>query len=397
MRYDERPSRLSQGYIKGLKKAGRYGDGRGNHGLSLLVQVNIREVAKYWQQRIKRGVLRDGSDRYSTVSLGRWPDVTLDTARELAFDNWKAVRDGIDLTPERTRDKLPLFHEVAAELIAMRAPRWKHPKTETLWRQRLGVFAFPKIGAKPIDTITTADVVKVLLPIWPSEKGRTLAIYMKVVFDWAIGLEYRTSNPANPKVLSNMLPGTRAEVVHHEALPYVDAHDMLVKIQEANAPEPVKACLTLLTFTGTRSDEARGAVWSEFDLEARTWSLPDGRRKKGKGYVIPLSKQAMALIEALPSRSSGSPLLFPSRTGGEIADSTPLVLLRKLDIPSTVHGLRSSFRDWVAECTDASFDVAEAAIGHKVGGATVDAYRRTQYFDKRVDLMQAWADYVSED
>ena len=182
MRYDERPARLSVGYVKRLEESSRgTAMGGARHGLSLLVQVNIREVAKYWQQRIKSGVLRDGSDRYSTVSLGRWPDVTLDDcgAWTRGSTNWKALRDGIDLAPER-RKQAPAFHEIAADYIAWRSPRWKHPKTETLWRQRLGVFAYPKIGAKPIDTITTADVVEgALTYLAKSEKGRTLAIYMK--------------------------------------------------------------------------------------------------------------------------------------------------------------------------------------------------------------------------
>ena len=381
-----RPYRLSIGYIKGLKTPGRYGDGRGSHGLSLLIKKGTRgRLAHHWQQRIQAGINRDGSIRYTTLSLGQWPDVSLDAAREMAIDNARALKSGAVLAPERT---VPLFHEAVAAVIELRAPGWKHAKTEQQWRTRLGNVNL-QIGHLPVDRVTVQDVVKVILPIWGRPLGEFTLSYMKQVFDWVVAMQHRTDNPAdNARAL---LPKNGHRATHQTALPYEDVGAALRAVRESNTAPMVKACLEFVALTAVRSGEARGATWDEFDLETQTWTLAGSRTKNGDPMRVPLSDAAVAVLRGV---GVGTGLVFPSSNGKPFHDVSLSKVVKTLGV-GTVHGLRSCFRDWAAEQTDAPREIAEMCLGHRIGGAVELAYRRTDYLERRRELMDQWAAAIS--
>ena len=389
----QRPARLSAAFVRTLTEPGRYSDGPRAFGLSLLVKPTAcGELSKTFSQR-----LWTGSKPYN-IGLGPWPLVTLDEARDTAIDNARAARAGVDLLADRKRKAgVPTFAEAVEKVLAIQSAGWKGgSKTEGIWRSRLAEYAFPVLGRVKVDAITTAHVLDVLAPIWTTrrETARKVRQYVSAVMAWAIVQGHRSDNPAGD-VLSAALPKAGAKATHQRALPFADVAGALAKVRASDAGETTKLAIEFLTLTAARSGEVRGATWSEIDMDAATWTIPGSRMKTGREHRVPLATAAVAVLERAREYADGSGLLFPSPTGRMLSDSTLSKLFRELAVAGTPHGMRSSFRDWAAECSDAPREVAELALAHVEGTATERAYRRTDLFERRRELMESWAGYVS--
>ena len=379
---------LSAAFVRTATQPGRYGDGRGSRGLYLRVhQTTNGRVSKSWAQQLRIG------DKVTNLGLGPYPEVTLALAREKAIENSLKVAAGEDpRIPEAT---IPNFADAVEEVIAFHAEAWKNPKTAKRWRATLTTYAMPALGTKLVSEITTADVMSVLTPIWVAkpETGRKVRQRIGSVMKWAIAKGYREHNPAGDS-LAAALPKVGQRAKHHPALPFAEVSDAINQVKGTDAWLATKLVLEFLTLTATRSGESRLASWDEVDLKSATWTIPASRTKNGLEHRVPLSRQAMGVLSTAQTLGGNSGMIFPSARGKALTDSTISKLLRENGIECVPHGMRSSFRDWCAECSDAPREIAEHALAHIEGSASELAYRRTDYFEHRRSLMQSWADYL---
>ena len=384
----QRPKTLSAAFLKTIRTPGRYGDGRGGYGLSLLVKPMANgRISKSWSQRLR------WQGKPFNLGLGAYPLVTLAEARAAALANARAVAQGID----PRSGGVPSFETATATVIALHEPTWKAgAKTAGMWRASLRDYAFPVIGNMPVDRITSADVLAVLTPIWTEkpELARKIKQRMSAVFKWAIAEGHRLDDPAGP-ALSAVLPRQNGNGrQHHRALPHGDVAAALATVKASGAYPVTALCMEFVALTACRSGEARQATWAEIDMDAAVWAIPAGRMKQKREHRVPLSSAAVAVLEAAQAHRDASDLVFPSVTGKPLSDNTLSKLLRDLKIPAVPHGFRSSFRDWCAE-TNQPREIAESALAHTVGNKTEQAYFRSDLFERRRDLMQAWAEYLS--
>ena len=388
----KRPKRLSATFVKTVRTCGRFGDGRGGHGLSLLVKRTVSgDYSKSFSQRLRL------NGREFTVGIGPFPMITLAEAREQAIENARAVFKGTDIRRERKRESaIPTFKVATEAVIAIHAKTWKPgSKTERLWRSRLAEYAHPRIGDMPVSAITTSDLLSIVEPLW-AEKRETatkLRQHIGAIMKWAVVEGYREDNPASPETISAALPKTAAPRKHHRALPFNSVADALTTIKASEAYQATKDAIEFLTLTATRSGDVRGAMWAEVDGDM--WTIPGERMKSPRDHRVPLSRQAVEVLNRAREYQDGSGLIFPSQRGKVLSDNTLSKLFRDLKIGGTPHGQRSGFRDWTAEETDYPSEIAEHALAHIEGSATERAYRRTDFYDKRRTLMQEWADFIA--
>ena len=379
-----RTQRLTARFVETVTEPGRYGDGgRGSHGLILNVHRQATgRISRSWIQRIRI------NGRHTHLGLGAYPVVTLAGARATALANRRDVANGID---PRTGG-VPTFAEALDAVLAVRRGAWRDGgKSERQWRASLRDHAGP-LMRKPLDAIGSDDVLKVLAPKWNTRRETMRRVKQRIgqVMQWGIAGGHVAVNPVD--ALGAALPTNGARRVHHRALPHADVNGALLTVDASNAWWATKAAFRFITLTAARSGEVRGMTWDELDMDAAVWTVPGDRMKAGKPHRVPLSEQAMAVLAKAGTLRDGSGLCFPSQSGRIMSDNTISKLLRELGIPSTVHGMRSSFRDWCAE-TGKSRELAEAALAHTVGGVE-GAYFRSDVLDRRRALMEAWARYV---
>ena len=370
--------------IAKLTDPGLYADGAGL-GLKIDNRGNRRWV---WRGQV--------GGRAAMRGLGSYPAVSLQQARKAATELVEGAKAGLVAEPvPPPPPKVPTFAEAAKAVIELRRPTWTNRRHAAQWERTLNIYANPALGDKPVDEITGADVLDVLEPVWTSktETATRLRQRMETVFDWCVGHGHRQDNPAGRHILK-ILPSTKRMKKHHTALPYADVPAALRKVGLSTCYPLTKLAFRLLVLTATRSGEVRNADWSEIDWECATWVIPAERMKAGKEHRIPLSDQAMAVLQDARGFSGAEGLVFPApRSGKALSDMALTQLMRRLEIPSTVHGFRSSFRDWAAEQSGASWSVCETALAHTIGSSTEQAYMRSDLFDKRRELMQQWSGF----
>ena len=384
-----RPRRLDAVFVRKVDQPGRYGDGRGGFGLSLLVQITGRGVIKSWTQRV---VQRNGRD--TSIGLGGHPAVSLSDAREAAARNALMVRAGQDILSERQRSVATgmTFAEAAERAIQSHSMAWKNGKTAQVWHAMLSSYVYPSIGNMPISAVTSADVFGVLSPVLQSKPaiGAKIKTQLNTVFAWAAAHDLVTTNPL--LAVGRALPKTAGKVQHHKALPWQEVPAMLATVDASSAAETTKLCIRLLALTAARSGEVRGATWDEFDGDV--WVIPPSRMKEGKAHRVPLSEAALAVLERAWELTGGQGLVFPSWTGRSITPGALSKLFADLGIACVPHGLRSTFRVWAAEA-GVSWDVAEHALAHVTGTQSERAYMRSDLFEQRAEVMQRWATAIS--
>ena len=382
-------ARLTIKAIREATRPGRYGDGG-------TLYLNVAPGGtKSWVQRITI----DGKQR--DIGLGPWPVVTLAEARDLAIDNRRAVRRGVDPLADKHRAKVPTFLEAAQRTFEANRARWRNAKVAANWLQQLERHAFPKLGHRRVDAIDREAVLSVLTPIWTvkPEAARKVRQRIRATLRWAEAHGFIDHNPAG-EAINGALPAQPSVREHLRALPYREVGAALATIDESAASVAAKLCLRFLVLTAARSGEARGATWSEIDMEACEWRIPGSRMKAGQDHRVPLSDAALAVLDRAGDLRDGSDLIFPSprRPGQELSDMTLTKVLRTTGFAerATVHGFRSSFRDWAAEKTSAPHAVMELALAHAVGSKVEQAYARSDLLARRRDLMRRWSDYLTE-
>ena len=379
--------KLTAGLVRGLKatdKNRRYNDG---DGLSLMVRPN---GSKAWQVRI---VNSNGTK--TDKGIGAYPGVRLAEAR----NKTKALRlQLVGRDEEVTTTTVPTFKVVAEKYIASSAPTWKNHKTVINTRSCLENYAYPVFGDIPVNDIRRAEVLAVLEGIWTSKPAAAKKLRQRVrsVFDYALDREYIEVNPAAHFTRASLPPTGNG--THFRALPYQEVSEALTTISSLSSSLAVRLCFKWLILTASRSGEARGARWQDIDPEARVWTVPGERMKSGVEHRVPLSHQAMAVLDEAAPLKDDSGLVFPGVKGKPLADMTLTKVLRDNGLAprTTVHGFRTSFKTWCMETTDTPWAVGEAALAHTLGNSTEQAYARTDLFDRRRDLMQQWADYTNE-
>ena len=388
-----RPARLSAEFVKRIDAPGRYGDGRGSFGLSLLVQPSGDGISKAWTQRFKG---RNG--RYTSIGLGGYPVVTLAAARGAAASNALQAKAGADVLAGRRGHAAPLgaltFEQAAERAIETQRQGWKNADTVARDKRRgLALYVYPAIGRMPIAAVDYPDVYAVLEPLFASKHatGVKVRTTLNTVFAWALAHGLVTSNPTPAITPALAKPSKRVQ--HHRALPWQDVAGALATIEGSNATPAVKLAVKFLALTAARSGEGRGARWSEIDVDARTWTIPGERMKESREHRVPLSDAAMAVLDNARALDNGSGLVFPSPRSGQALSQTGLSkLLQELGIDGTPHGFRSSFDTWAAE-HDVPRDVSQFALAHVEGSASERAYQALRPVQASAPLvMAAWSD-----
>lgn len=389
--------RLTVAGIAKLTAPGRYSDGNG-----LYLQIS-RWGTKAWILRYQF------NGRSREMGLGSYADIGLKEARDKARTGRGMLIDGIDPIEARTSKRQAFLAESAARItfrqaaelfIASHRAGWRNDKHAAQWPSTLEAYAYPIIGELSVTDINTGHIMKILEPIWASKtdtasrvRGRT-----ENVLDWAKARHYRQGeNPARWKGhIENLLPAKSKvhKVKHREAMPYGDVPAFMAELVEKEGISVRALEFTILT--AVRTSETIKAKWDEMDFSARIWTIPPDRTKSGREHRVPLSDGALAILEKLP-REKNSPFVFSGvKMKKPLAINAMLELLRGMrEGGLTVHGFRSSFRDWVGEATNFQREVAEIALGHVLDDKTEAAYRRGDALEKRRKLMQAWTGYCS--
>lgn len=377
---------LTAQLVKTLATPGKYFDG---HGLYLRIDSN---GSRFWVQRI---VIRG---KRCELGLGSPCLVTLAEARSAALDNRKLARAGGDPMADKRKAKSILtFQEAARKVHVELSPTWKNPKDRAAFLATLKTHAFSRIGSCSIPEVTSSDIRQVILAarkVAP-EVARKLVFRISAVFKWAIAEGMRKDNPARADALA--LPRMTTKRERRKALPYSEVTTCLDAVRASGASQATKLALEFLMLTAARSGEVRMAVWSEFDLEAAVWEIPEERMKMKRPHRVPLSPAALAILGQARAREDGSGLMFPgTKLGRPLSDMTLSKLVKELGFAADVHGFRTSFRTWAQERTNFPREVAEAALAHAVGDAVEQAYARSDVFEKRRKMMNAWAAYLAE-
>ena len=373
---------------------GRHGDGGGLY----LVVDSTPKQSRRWIVRVtvKGQRNKKGAPLRTDFGLGGADIVTLPQARERALEYRRMARQG--LNPRyNARQETPTFEEVAQQVHIERLPTWKNAKHGQQWINTLRVYAFPKIGRMPVDSIDQPEVLMCLSPIWTEkhETARRLAQRIKTVLDVARSKGFRSGeNPVTSIKDAKVLPTVRARVQHHDAMPWRDLPAFYTKLAERNAMAAKALMFTILT--ASRTSEVLGMKWPEVDFETRLWTVPAERMKGGKEHRVPLTDEMIAILE--PLKVMESDYVFEGQKRHHpLSNMSMLMLLRRMDANGfTVHGFRSSFRDWAAEAANAPRELAEAALAHQVGSGVERVYARSDLLEKRREMMASWSSYLEE-
>jgi integrase len=386
--------KLTALFVQRAKLGKTYADG-GN----LYLQVNSTG-GKYWIYRY----MADGVA--NTMSIGPARLISLSEAREEAVSLSRMRLKGLD--PKDSRAKavaapgpiVPTFRAMAEEYISAHAPGWRSAKHADQWRSTLAAHVFGSFGDLPVDQIGVTEVIAVLKPIWSTKTTTADRIRQRIeaILDSAKALGYRKDeNPARWKggLKSLLPPKSRVQKTRHfSALHYRDLPKFMLRLSSVSGYSSL--ALQFLVLTATRTSETLLARWDEIDLKHKTWTIPAKRTKTNQDHVVPLSARAMAILKRTP-RMSGNPFVFPGRRKGKPLSNMALLTLRnRLQMPHiTVHGFRSTFRDWAA-ANNYPRELAEMALSHAVGSKVEAAYLRDRLVENRREMMTVWSNFASK-
>ncbi|WP_298845019.1 site-specific integrase [uncultured Roseobacter sp.] len=371
---------------------GRHGDG---NGLYLVVDPT---GARRWIVRVvvKGQKNRKGGPLRTDFGLGGADIVSLPQARDRALAYRRMAKQG--LNPRFVaRQEMPTFEEVARQVHIERLPTWKNAKHGQQWLNTLRDYAFPKIGRMPIDSICQPEVMMCLSPIWTEkhETAKRLAQRIKTVLDVARSRGLRSGeNPVVAIKEAGALPKVKARPVHHKAMHWKDVPVFYAALSKKTGMAAKALMFTCLT--GARTGEVLGMRWAEIDWEAGVWTCPADRMKTGELHRVPLTEAMINVLK--PLHALQSEFVFEGqRRHQPLSNMSMLMLLRRMKIEGvTVHGFRSTFRDWAAEEAEAPREVAEMSLAHKVGSGVERAYARSDLLDRRRALMEEWSRFVTK-
>jgi integrase len=381
-------------FVKNIKKAGRYTD-PDTKGLNLQVKTNLQ---KYW---VLRYVFE--SKRYD-LALGAYPKILVKEARKRAIDarsqlnhgkNPKTFRNNTDehLPPIDTK---PNFREYALACIEMKRPEWTNAKHGDQWVYTMEEFAFPIIGDKLIDEIDTEDILKVLMPIWTTKTETASRLRGRLEWVLASATTRKLRSGLNPAIWRGNLqtvlaaPNKVKTVEHHKALSYRALPEFIAKLQASDGISPL--ALEFAILNASRTSEVIGGLRSE--VEDEVWTIPAKRMKAKKEHRVPLCKRSLEILQMASTLDPDSKFLF-SKGGKPISNMAMPMLVKRLKYDVTVHGFRSTFRDWVSEETNHSPEVAEMALAHAIRNKVEAAYRRRDLLERRRQLMADWEEFCN--
>ena len=393
---DEKRLRLTTKFIKSIDRPGRWGDGLGGNGLSIIAYTVTGGINKAWSQRI----VVDGKER--TFGLGKWTRITLATARKLAFKN-VSKRDNGENIREPKRN-IPTMGEAFDQFIADHTPEWKRRgerRAQGLaYKWKLSKRYCKSILSKPISAVTHDDVKDLLRHDW-HERAPTAARvqnHLSQIFTQAVHIEIRVSNPANRRYLVQAF-GKQPEGEHHQSAPYEDLGEYLGKIRDSPFWWANKCCLIFIALTEDRSGEVILAVWDDVDWDKATLTIPVERMKGDKAHVIPLPNQAMDLLRFAWSkpRHSKNTIFPPQRGGIFLPKGAMLNITKKLDLPFTPHGLRTSFGNWASDHENQEYKMlAKLSLAHVVDSKSDQPYFTKDPIDKRRAMLQEYASFLTK-
>jgi integrase len=377
-------NRLNARAVTTITKRGRHADGGGLY-LSISPNGGRRWVFLFrWH------------GKPTEIGFGSARDVTLARARELAAQARARLAEGTNPRGARRITEGATFGECADRIIEAMSPSWRNEKHGAQWKMTLREYAAP-IRGLPVDKVTTDDVLAILKPLW-NEKPETasrLRGRLERVLDAAKAQGLRSGeNPARWRGhLDHLLPQPKKLARgHHPAMPYEDVASFVARLQEREANSAL--ALELCILTAARSGEILGMRWSEIDLDKQIWTVPANRMKAGREHRVPLSQRAIAILSQLEELKAGD-FVFPGQARDKpLSNMAMEMVLRRMKIDdATVHGFRSSFRDWAGNVSNFPREVVETALAHVIGDKAEQAYRRSDALEKRRQLMEAWAAY----
>ena len=368
----------------------------------LMLQVTPAGSASWIFRIVQSGRRTDrGLGPYNPADPKR--TTTLAQARKQASE----IKAGRDPVAERKGQDRPItFREVADAYLLANKDGWKSTKHRAQWESTLETWVYPHIGSKPVANIDKNAIEALLIqPVekangkqfWNARRETASRVRQRIeaILAYAIARDYRSDNPATRGVLLPLLPKSHEakKVKHHAALPYAAAPDFMAELRgrDGIAARALEFCI----LTATRSGEVRNADWSEIDLERAIWTIPAERMKAGKEHVVPLSAIAMAVLTATTEADRVGLVFQGASATKPLSDMSLTAVLRRMDrVEITVHGFRSTFREWAGETRAADRDVIEHALAHQLKDKTEAAYQRGTYLPPRAKLMAAWADYL---
>ncbi|MBX5303092.1 integrase arm-type DNA-binding domain-containing protein [Rhizobium sp. NLR12b] len=383
-------NKLSETKIKAISKSGIYGDGDG-----LYIRAQ-KGGSKNWVFIWRRG------DERNEIGLGGYGQGTAPVSLALAREKADAIRLQLARGEDPRADRRPLqpktFKDCMDGLLETRKGDWRNAKHKAQWEMTLNDYAKP-LHDMPVANIVIGDVKDCLMVHWSErpETANRLRSRIQAVIDYGIAHEWRTAgNPARWKGLLEKVMPARQKLTrgHHKALAYESAPAVVAKLRKSKGVSA--RMVEFLILNGNRTGEVRGAVWPEFDLEAKVWTIPKERMKKFREHRVPLTDRAVDILKEMLARATGD-LVFEGEKGGAAISETMMTkALRAASIDKTItlHGMRSTFRDWAGDCTAHAREVIEGALAHIEGDATEQAYRRSDALDKRRALMTDWSKYL---
>ncbi|WP_420415355.1 tyrosine-type recombinase/integrase [Roseibium sp.] len=371
---------------------GRHGDG---NGLYLVVDPS---GARRWIVRltIKGQKNRQGKPLRTDLGLGGADLVTLQEARAKALEYRRLAREG--LNPRYNGPKsVPTFEEVAQQVHLDRKPTWKNEKHGQQWINTLRDYAFPLIGRLPVDKIDQPEVLSCLTPIWTEkhETAKRVRQRIRVVLDVAKSKGFRKGeNPVNAIMAADVLPKVRTNAKHHPAMAFSDVPPFYQDL--CSRPSMAAKALRFTCLSASRTSEVLGMRWEELDFIESIWICPEDRMKTGQEHRVPLTEEMLAILE--PLKAMQSEYVFEGQKRHHpLSNMAMLMLLRRMGVEGvTVHGFRSTFRDWASEVAHAPRDVAEMSLSHRIGSAVEQAYARSDLLKKRRDLLEKWSGFVCD-
>ena len=383
-------NRLTALEIKAAQSAGWHGDGG-----ALYLEVDAKGGRRWILRLVVAGRRRD-------FGLGPLHKVTLQQARARAAEYRSLAYQGIDPVAEkrarRPAPMVPSFEHAATEVHRNRMKGWSNGKHVDQWINTLRDHAFPILGSRPVNEISTPDVLKVLTPIWITkpETARRVRQRMKTVLEWARAAGHRSGeNPID--LIGDALPkASSTSVEHHAALPFAEVGAFVSALRAGPSETVTKLAFELLILTASRTIEIRRAKWDQIDWEKKVWTRPAEDMKARREHAVPLSARAMALLHEAKVHGGGvtTGLIFREGTGERRLSENRFLNARETigyGERCTPHGFRSSFRDWAAETTQFPSEVVEMALAHTIKSKAEAAYRRGDLLAKRRELMDAWA------
>ena len=360
--------------------------------------LRVKGGSRAWVYRFKdKGRVRE-------LGLGSVAVRTLKAARELAAEmraTYANGRDPAELLRDDAKPQGMTFKQCAEALIEAKRPGWRNAKHAQQWANTLRDYAYPSLGDKAPSEVSLADVKAILLPMWSTKTETATRVRQRIeaVLDYAAvhDLCDGTRNPARWKgMLDKVLPKpdkvrTRE---HHAAAAYADLPRIMAALRDKGHVSAL--ALRFIILTACRSGEGRGATWDEIDLDAKVWTIPATRMKAAKPHRVPLAEDALEILRTMQQwRREDCTLVFPGARGGLLSDVAVNKTLHSIAPDVTVHGFRSAFRDWAAEQTAFPARVCELCLAHGNPDKVEAAYQRSDLFEKRRQLMDAWAKYCS--